>query len=638
VGKRLLAYDIETDGFLDVMTRIHCISVRDIETKEEWSFADRRQTDRYPDITDGLDMLSQADEITAHNGINFDSCAIQKLYPQWTYKKHLDTMVVSRAWFSDIKKYDFKNFRRQKFPPWLLFEPHSIESWGWRLGHHKGTFEGPWDHWTVEMHEYMRQDTVVLLHLIEHFASLNIPSLIVETELEVADWLRTQRLNGFKFDVKKAVDLYAALQPIRENLAQPLRERFGFWYAADGKVKTPKRTANYKREHLPADAREMYTEGATFTKLKKVLFNPGSRDHIARVLTKRYGWVPEEFSDSGSPKVSDDIISSLPYDCAPDLTRYLMHAKRIGQIAEGDQAWLKCVTAEGFIHGNVNQSGAVTHRATHSKPNVSQVPTVEIGKDGHPLLMEAGLYGWECRELWTAPDGWVLMGADASGLELRCLGHFMAKYDNGAYIDLVLNGDIHTVNWEAGKPYLKSRYQAKRFIYAFLYGAGDRKLGSICSPQASEEEQRSIGKKLRAAFLRNVPALGALVEAVQLATKQRGWFKLPTGHIVPVRHQHAALNSLLQGTGAVICKRWIYHLSRALKAEGLKPGWNGDYSPCVWSHDEVQVAVRKVVHHSLADRIGQITTSIFPTITQELNFRCPLAGEYKIGQTWAHTH
>lgn len=638
-GTRLV-YDTETNGLLHQLDRIHCLSIRDVASGEEWSFADHRQTHSYPDIPEGLAMLSQADEIIAHNGIGFDLPAILKCYPQFTFKKHGDTMVVSRAAFSNLKEKDFQAFRQKKFPPHLLMKTHSLEAWGYRLGRHKAEYDGGWDHWSPVMHDYMRQDTVVLLELQKYFDSKNIPQMVIETELEVAFWLEEQKRNGFLFDTKGGVELYSVIQPKHREIEAKMIETFGCWYAAKGKEKIQKRTTRYSREHLPEGVKETFFEGAVFQPVERVEFNPSSRQHIAKVLTKKYGWQPQDFTDAGQPQVTDDTVGALNYPEAPLITEYLMLDKRVGQLYTGKQAWMKLQDENGYIHGSVNQSGAVTHRATHSNPNMTQVPKV-----GSP-------YGLECRSLFMAPVGFRLVGADASGLELRCLSHFMAKYDGGRYRDLILNGDVHTANWEAGKPYLSSRDMAKTFIYAFLYGAGDWKLGHTARPLASEEEKTEIGRKLRALFLKNVPALKQLATAVEMnvthcarcrkvgafkcAHPEKGFFRLATGHIVYVRKKHAALNSLLQGTGAIICKRWIYHARHALLAAGLKSGWDGDYAANCWSHDEVQISVRD--KDDLPNRVGQILVSQFPLITKELHFRVDLAGEFKIGQNWKDTH
>lgn len=634
-----LVYDTETNGLLDQLDRIHCLSIRDVETEEEWSFADHRQTHSYPDIPEGLAMLSEADEIIAHNGIGFDLPAILKCYPQFSFKKHGDTLVVSRAAFSNLKEKDFQAFRQQKFPPHLLMKTNSLEAWGHRLGFRKADYDGGWDHWSPVMHDYMRQDTVVLLKLQQHIDSKKVPQMVIDTEIEVAFWLEEQKRNGFMLDVKRGVELYAQIQPKHMEIEQKMKATFGCWYKAKGKEKVQKRTTQYSREHLPEGVKETFFEGAVFQPVEQVEFNPSSRQHISKVLIDKYDWHPMEFTDAGVPKVTDDIVGALNYPEAPLITEYLMLDKRVGQLYTGKQAWLKLVDSEGFIHGSVNQSGAVTHRATHSNPNMTQVPKV-----GSP-------YGLECRSLFLAPRGYRLVGADASGLELRCLAHFMAKYDDGRYRDLILNGDVHTANWEAGKPWLTNRDMAKTFIYAFLYGAGDWKLGHTCRPQASEEEKNEIGRKLKAQFLKNVPALKQLSTAVEqmvthcprcrkigalkCAHPDKGYFRLPTGHIVYVRKKHAALNSLLQGTGAVICKRWLYHLSKALKEDDVFQN-PGTYHQNVWAHDEIQASVMD--SDNMPEQFGAIAVAQFPKIEQELNFRCALAGEYKVGQTWADTH
>ena len=296
-----------------------------------------------------------------------------------------------------------------------------------------------------------------------------------------------------------------------------------------------------------------------------------------------------------------------------------MLQKRIGQLAEGDQAWLKQVR-KGRIHGSVNPNGAVTGRATHSFPNIAQVPS------------SGAEYGKECRELFIVPSGWVLMGSDASGLELRCLGHYMAKYDGGAYIREILEGDIHTANQKAAG--LEQRSQAKTFIYAFLYGAGDVKIGSIVQPLASEAKQRKLGKALKEKFLANTPALLKLRNYVAKAAK-KGWLKGLDGRKVYVRSAHAALNTLLQSAGALICKLWICEVERLALEAGLRHGWDGDFAFCAWVHDEIQVACRT---REIAEQMGAISKAAMKEAERIFAFRCPLDAEFSIGSSWAETH
>src|SRR5690606_27698447 len=245
--------------------------------------------------------------------------------------------------------------------------------------------------------------------------------------------------------------------------------------------------------------------------------------------------------------------------------------RSISQLAEGDQAWLK-VERNGKIHGSVNPNGAVTGRATHAYPNVAQVPAVRKGKkDGETVILYGGEggYGWECRELFTVPDGWSLVGSDASGLELRCLAHFMARYDGGKYGKVLLEGDIRSENQKAAG--LHTRDNAKTFIYAFLYGAGDAKIGKIVKKGPAD------GKRLKAKFLAKTPALKRLIEAVRNAAK-RGYLIGLDGRQLHVRSAHAALNTLLQSAGALVCKKWLVMVEEELQARGLKHGWDGDYA------------------------------------------------------------
>lgn len=351
--------------------------------------------------------------------------------------------------------------------------------------------------------------------------------------------------------------------------------------------------------------------------MKTVVFNPNSRDHISNRLMKIYGWKPVDRTPSGKPKVDETVLSKLPYPEAKKLAEYMMIQKIIGMLAEGDNAWLK-LQKDGRIHGSIITNGAVTGRATHSRPNVGQVPSVK-----KPL-------GAACRELFgTYPQ----LGCDVSGLELRMLGHFMALHDNGEYAREVIEGDIHTINQKAAG--LPTRDHAKTFIYAFLYGAGNGKIGSIVG------KSPMVGGKLRKKFLTKVPALKRLQSGVQAACETRGHLKGLDGRILHIRSSHAALNTLLQSAGALVCKQWIVEFVRLLKQHGL---YQTDVKIVAWVHDELQIEISENLvcseenEDELRSLVGDICVEAIERAGAHFNLRVPLTGEYKIGNNWKDCH
>jgi DNA polymerase-1 len=355
--------------------------------------------------------------------------------------------------------------------------------------------------------------------------------------------------------------------------------------------------------------------------MKTVHFNPSSRQHIAHCLKAKYNWSPKEFTDSGQAKIDDEVLNALVYPEAKKLAEYFLIEKRISQLAEGDKAWLK-LEQKGRIHSRYNPNGTVTGRATHSDPNIAQVPKVQKSKAG-VLKGLAGGYGFECRSLFHAPEGFSMVGADMSGLELRCLAHYMAYWDKGDYVKVVTEGDVHTVNQTAAG--LPTRDAAKTFIYAFLYGAGDGKIGSIINGTSA------AGKAVKARFMQGLPALGNLQKHVLMSAK-KGHLVSLDGRRIPIRSSHAALNSLLQSCGSILCKAWLLAINTELQAQGLV--WGKDYYFLGWIHDEVQIAVR----NGLEGQVGETAVKMAAKVGEDFSFRCPLAAEYRQGTNWAETH
>lgn len=561
-----------------------------------------------------------------------------------------------------------------------------------------------WKFFNQDMYDYNEQDVEVGSEIILKFLSneFYFPAKMVptgETEAErfwqsglqcnllehKAQWVLQKMVrDGLPMSSKNVEDLYGTLCAARSDILQELIEFFGSWYQPKGgtemfchpktgkplpryaRVKTAKNGGVYKKpknklqkagiEPCDLDTR-LYIEGCQYTPIEHVTFNPASRDHIAKKL-KEIGWEPIEFTDGGAAKVDDETLEGVHFDDPKAeksvrlIQKYLTIQKRVGQVAEGDNGWLRMVGPDGRMHGNINANGAGTGRATHSYPNMAQVPAGRAP------------YGKECREAFGAehntkpdgtPDPWVHVGCDASGLELRCLAHFMAKIDGGDYGETILNGDIHWRNCVAAglhpdvprdkhnEAHEAARDNAKTFIYGFLYGAGAAKLGQIIRGGKKE------GKALLDKFMAAVPAIAQLREGLKATlikdekwtqsglktVWKRKWVRGIDGRQVHIRSSHSALNFLLQGAGAILCKHWVVLVSEMMEAKGYKCGWDGDYVLMGWIHDEQQFAART---QEIAEDIVKICQEAMREVGRIYEWRMPLDTEGKIGRNWYECH
>lgn len=609
----MIIFDIETNGLLADVSKIHVICYYNTLT-QTYTVADKPK-----DILHAIDELQKAECVCGHNIIDYDIPALTKLYPTFKVNKALDTMVLARLAWSDIKQKDLEEYSKGLFPGKLIGS-HGLKAWGTRLGELKGDFgeTSDWSEWTQEMSDYCLQDVKVTVRLWEEIEKCKLAEEAVELEHNVQTIISRQMRHGFLFDTEKAWELYGNLVAEKEILHKKLMLMIPPWWTKV-KVVTPEKS-RVMVKNMPCPVR--YMKDCPYTEIKLNTFNPSSRDHIAYWFKKKYGWKPTEFSETGKPKVDEKVLSKLTYEEAPILAEYFLVEKRLGQLSDGQQAWLKNIGKDGRIHGYVNTNGAVTGRMTHSNPNVAQVPSVTTKKvEGKTVYLygREGGYSTECRELFVVPKRYKLVGCDASGLELRCLAHYMARYDKGEYGKVILEGDIHSANQEAAG--LPTRDAAKTFIYAFLYGAGDEKIGTIIG------KGKADGKKLKDKFFKAIPAIKSLVDVAQSKTTLRGL----DGRPLPIRSSHAALNVLLQSAGAVVMKKALVLLDNKLQ-ETLTPG--KDYEFVANIHDEFQIEVKQ--EH--AEFVGQTAKEAIRLAGEHFKFRCPLDGEFKIGDDWKGTH
>ncbi len=577
---KTLVFDIETDHLNASV--LWCIVAIDDDDKVHSFYGDK--------LEEGLAFLNTADRLVGHNILGFDIPVLNKLYG-WQPKKSIeiiDTLVLSRLF----------NPTREK--------GHSLERWGIKLGQHKIEFSD-FSNFSMDMVEYCIQDTKVNKLLFKHLRTeaLGFSKESINLEHQTTSIITQQTIDGFEFDLKSATFLISKFNRLLKETEEEVHKTFKPKWVEDKEVKPfTKKDGTLSKRGLTDEEYEDIIKGLRpkkpFIRKKLQHFNLGSRKQIGEYLSD-FGWKPRKFTPTGQPIVDETTLKEIEHIYEAKLiANYLLYQKRLAQV----QSWIEALDDDGRVHGSVICTGTITGRMSHQNPNVAQVPSVKSP------------FGEECRACWTVPEGYKLVGVDASGLELRMLAHYM---DDKEYINEILNGDIHATNQRIVG--LKSRDKAKTFIYALIYGAGDQKIGSIIGGDKSD------GKELKHRFFAGQPSFNSLRERVQRASR-KGFLKGLDGRKIILRHQHAALNTLLQGGGAIVMKKALCLLDERLKLANI------DFKFVANIHDEWQIQVRQCQ----AMRVGSLAVTSIKEAGDYYKLRCPLDGEYKIGSNWSETH
>jgi DNA polymerase-1 len=623
-----LAADLEGDGLLDTIEKIWVCSIADVE--------DRVVTAYYEGgPAGGLEVaiarLKAADRTIWHHGLGYDLLAIKAVLGEtldWT--KVIDTLVLSKL----------------DNPVRTGIKAHSLASWGHRVGVHKLP-DLDWKVWSPGLIDRCNSDVTITLRVwdaLKHMLDTQPTAVALE---HGCAWETAQIVHrGMALDVECAQNLLSEFLEENEQCTAALKKLFPPIFVSPQPGKPVKELKIINKNH---PLRGMLDPGVEFCPVELQEFNPGSRQQVAERLITKYGWRPTEFTDMGSPKINADVLEDLPYPEAAPLKEYFTVDKKIGQLNSpikkdgSGGGWLHHVRPSGRVHAGLNPIGAITRRPSCSSPNVQQVNKKDL----------------RMRQCWVATPGWRMVGVDAAGLELRGLAHYMVPYDNGAYMETLLEGDIHTEVQHLWGFY--SRDQVKRGEYGWLYGAGDLKLGLIFMQDAAlagkpanfgplgippTKDLAVIGARMRKTLQDRIQGVSSLIADVKARSKQ-GWLKALDGGILQVRSEHAALNLLIQSAGILIVKKAMVLVPAALEAAGMricvpdygpKKRWAGrddfDVACVMWVHDELQFEVRP----GLEDQVGQIVSDCITQAAIDLGFRCPIHGTFKAGDNWAETH
>ncbi|MBT61130.1 MAG: hypothetical protein CMA63_06245 [Euryarchaeota archaeon] len=561
-----LCYDIEANGLVNyemdnkgnmkaIADRIHCIVVQDVDTDEVWRF-------RPGQHHEAADLLSKASVVIGHNIIAYDNVIMKRLANHEVKCKIVDTLIVGRLMHPD----------RTNLPSTL--KGHSLSQWAQHVGDFKMDYDGGWELFSEDMLTYCVQDVAANVSIFKaqlEWIYTNWP--LINFEQKVAEICQEMAETGFGFDIESAEKLEYDLSSRKAEIEDNLREVFPTVIEERYSNKTGKRLKD-----------------------KVTIFNPGSSKQWAERLGEKYQWIPDT-TESGNPIVDEETLKSLSYPEAVLGLEYRDINKKIGMVTD----WIKRCR-DGRVHGRTNSQGTATGRASHSQPNLAQVPSDHACR---------ALFGPACKD-------WVQVGCDLSGIELRCLAHYMHPYDNGSYSNEILEGDIHTANQNAAG--LPTRNDAKTFIYALIYGAGDAKIGSIIGGKSKQ------GKEIKKRFFEHIPALHKLMEAAQFKARKSGQLKLLDGRSVLIRSDHKALNTLLQGAGAVISKAWILLAKQYLK--------DIPHELMAWVHDELQVSCPA----DRAEEVGNLLVKAAQDAGTRLEFAMPVDAEFQVGKDWSECH
>jgi len=608
-----LVFDVEADNLLDAATKVHCIVVADLDS-------DRIDEYGPTQITAALEHLARATYLTGHNIAGYDLPLLQRLY-SWTPSPGcvvVDTLVVSRLILPHLEDLDDQAAAMGDPSLGKLRGRHSLEAWGLRLDVPKiGTDIVDWSAWTPALQERCVGDVRLCKTLWQFLQPDGYSPQALELEHAVAMICDRITQDGVPFDGEAAELLRQKWEARRVELEAQLREQ------------------------LPG------------------LKNPNSRLQIGRLLETR-GWVPERRTEkTGQPAIDDELLESLPsiYPDFAGLAEHDLLRRRLAQLTGGKQAWCKNISGDGRIHGGLVSIGTPHSRAKHLRPNLAQVPNAKKG----------GAYAAECRALFRAPAGWAFVTCDQANLQDRAFAHYLAAFDNGTYGRAFLSGvDQHwgsvialglvpagTQRDKENKIHTALREGAKRFGYAFLFGAGNEKAGRIIydtvraadqidttlelqskffgnTSHPSETALIRVGKQARAKFMDARPGLRQLRARLEAQASGCEWLLGLDGRRVPTRAKYTALNYAVTSAEAIICKRWLVLVCDELCTR-FRYGWDGDVVITLWVHDEIAVCCKT----EIAKQVGEILVRNAKEPGEFYGFKVPLDADCKIGVSWA---
>ena len=599
--KRVI-FDIETNGLLDNATKIHCLCLIDIDTKEERAYSTLDGT-----LEEGLRTLNQADFIVGVNSVSFDVPAIDKLAKlglgaRESIQEHLDIQLFARLKFPDTTDRDFRAMN-SGFPRELIGK-HSLKAWGYRIGVIKGNYgeTSNWETCTQEMIDYCMQDCRVTLALYNYLKPWEYSQEAIQLEHDVRRFMNIQETQGTPFNTQEARALYKKVKAEYDAKWGEVKNLFP--NKVETSVFVPK-TNNKTRG---------YVKGQPVTKTLETEFNPGSRDQLIDFFKTKYNWEPVSFTPKGKPEIGFDVLSKMPYEEAKVIAELFDMKKLMGTLFDGDNGWLKLVK-DNKIHGGIITNGAVSGRAAHFKPNLGNVPNV------HSYM------GKECRQLFASLDpDYVFVGGDAKAIQVRMLAHYLYFWDEGEYAHEAVNGDIHTKNMNAFG--ITSRDTAKTVFFAMVFGSGAANLGRVVDPTCSTIKAESIGNEIINNFKRNIPAYAHLHKTVKNKLYNQGFVVGLDGRRLIPRSKHAGLCTMIQGGEAVVMKRALSSIHKAIKAN------NYDARPVLWVHDELEL----VAHKDHADVTAQLIPYSIREAGDYFKLKCPMDGTGKIGNNWYEVH
>lgn len=581
-----VVFDIETDSLNP--TVIHVMVAKELGVKGNYII---RGPKAFAKFAKGVTKW------IAHNGTGFDCKVVENL---WGYKiplsKQVDTLVLSRL-FNPMRKGG-----------------HSLKSWGIRLDEYKGEFND-WSQYSEEMKQYCKQDVkvteLVYQELLKEGAKFSQASIDLEHQVHAI--MCEQEANGFLLDTELAQEIYTTCLAETTRIERDIKE---FMVP----IAVPVKEVNLKYKKDGSIFANQLLEGCNvqgdYTKITWEEFNLASQPQINKRLN-RLGWKPTVKTKGGdSYKICPENLATIP-DTAPQAVKGLKTWKVLETRWKLASEWLQGSQVDGRVHGQVITPGAVTHRAAHRGPNMANIPSVPHGKDGILWKMD-GLYAAECRQAFTVPEGKLLVGTDAAGIQLRVLAHYM---NDPVYTEQVIDGDIHTFNMNALGRFCKDRPTAKTFIYAFLLGAGVGKIAEILGCNAAQ------ANKSMQNFYEALPTLKRLKSEAARAASM-GWMKGLDGRILSIGSEHLALSVYLQGGETVIMRLANLLWYSKAKKEGL------NFKQCAWVHDEWQTEVDA----DQAERLGELQVQAIKDAGTFFKLNCPMDGEAKIGRNWLETH